>query len=186
MLDNLFGYHAVGKPHIAWIRYGSDYWGDLWYSTKPDANWAEEAITSEPGKDEWPGFGRYFAIDAEGYGHIVYDYPDSEEIWQIMYAKSKEPIAEPAGITDSIPPFTKLITLEVNGSQISFNIPQSSFVRINLYDASGAMVREIAQGSYSSGRYELTLNRGGLSSGVYFVRLQTNTCSANAKMVYVK
>ncbi|NLI99133.1 T9SS type A sorting domain-containing protein [bacterium] len=185
VLDNLFGYHAVGKPHIAWIRYGSDYWGDLWYSTKPDANWAEEAITSEPGKDEWPGFGRYFAIDAEGYGHIVYDYPDSEEIWQIMYAKSKEPIAEPVAIAED-PPRNLSPSLSICGAQIRFSIPQSSFIRLTLYDASGRMVKELASGTYPAGQNEIGVNSSALPAGVYFARLESNNASVNARMVLIK
>lgn len=184
VLDNLFGYLAVGKPHIAWIRYDDEYWGDLYYSSKPEGSWVEEAITSEPGKDEWPGYGRYFAIDKENYGHIVYDFPDENDVWQIMYAKSTEPLAEPVAITEI--PNGLSPSLRIEGSRIRFDLAQSSSIRLTLYDASGRMINELASGTYPAGQNEITIHSGNLPSGVYFARLESANTSASARMILVK
>lgn len=178
-----------GNPHIVWMRslqINDTVWQyDLWYAEKTQTGWEEEAITSTPGIDEKPGYGHYFEIDNQGYGHIVWSAPDTTDwIDRIYHAKSKTPIA--AGVAQTSPPEIPSPSLCVEGSRIRFELAQSSFVRICLYDASGRKVRNLVSGYYSSGEQDVPLSIEGLSRGVYFVRLENNGFSANAGFVVTR
>lgn len=184
-LDNIFGFHAIGNPHIAWIRYDSDWWGDLWYGAKPEDAWVEEAITSEPETDEWPGYGHYFAIDNQNYGHIVYDFPDDDGWWQIMYAKSTEPLAEPVSVGEN-PVLTDPVELIVNGTTVNFSLSVSGTVKLDLFDVSGRHVSNLVSGSFNSGNHSIPILTTSLSSGVYFVRIEASGYQANVRFVLIK
>lgn len=183
-LDKIYGYHAIGNPHVAWIRYDSDWWGDLWFASKSQDTWAEEAITSEPGTDEWPGYGHYFAVDNEGYGHIVYDFPDGNEVWQIFYAKSTEPIAEPVAVAEHQVP--DVIKVWVSGSTVHFSLSRTSPVSVDLFDASGRFIEKLASGIFASGEHSVTVDNPGLACGVYFVHARMADQRLSAKLVVTR
>ncbi len=177
------GYLGIGNPHVVWMHADAEWSYDLYYAGKTTGPWAEEPITSTPQEDEWPGYGHYFSIDVEGYGHVVYDFPDDNEIWQIYYAKSKEPLI--SGIAErpaEINPFD----LEVRGSTIRFSLPNASSIRLDLFDASGRRVTCIASGIYAAGDHAIPINSVGLPAGVYFVQGEIAGRSASAKFVLTK
>lgn len=61
---------------------------------------------------------------------------------------------------------------------IKFRLPESSQVDIILYDLAGREVSHPVKGSFQTGSYEVKLNYGDLSSGVYFYKMQTEKFSA--------
>lgn len=174
------------NPHVVWNRLDGFVNPALWYSSKKNGDWVDEGVI--PGGFDIspePGYGRYFAIDALGYGHLVYSmYDYSTGSYQIYYAKSKEPLA--TGIVEDRQLSSSSLRVEVKGSRILFYIPQTSIVRLSLYDVSGCRVQEIAQGFYASGQHEKTINPREFSSGVYFVRAETSGKSASARLVLIK
>jgi len=183
-LEIVYGsYLGIGNPHVVWMHADAEWSYDLYYAGKTTGPWAEEPITSTPQEDEWPGYGHYFSIDVEGYGHVVYDFPDDNEIWQIYYAKSKEPLI--SGIAErpaEINPFD----LEVRGSTIRFSLPNASSIRLDLFDASGRRVTCIASGIYAAGDHAIPINSVGLPAGVYFVQGEIAGRSASAKFVFAR
>ncbi len=56
-------------------------------------------------------------------------------------------------------------------TKIRYQLNRSGYVRLELFDASGKMLRTLADGFQSKGEYNVTLNAEGLSSGVYYCRL---------------
>jgi len=175
------GYLGIGNPHVVWMHADADWWYDLYYAGKTTGAWSpEEPVTSTPEKDELPGYGRYFAVDVEGYGHLVFCAEDEDGVTQIYYAKSKEPLI--SGIAErpaEINPFD----LEVRGSTIHFSLPEASSIRLNLYDAAGRRVRSLTSGVYESGEHSVPINQAELSAGVYFVHLESNNRQASVKFV---
>ncbi|TKJ44319.1 hypothetical protein CEE36_00845 [candidate division TA06 bacterium B3_TA06] len=169
-----------GDPHLVWIKSVND-WYDLAYGNKLSGSWMSEDITDTPDEDEYPGYDRYFAIDAAGYGHVVYDFPDTNYMWQIYHAKSTEPLTGSA-IAEQ-PASSNPLNLEIRGSSVHFSLQVTSPLRLDLYDALGRRVTCIASGTYAAGEHSIPINSTDLSAGVYFIRMEAGGYSACAKFV---
>lgn len=174
-----------GNPHVTWIHADAEWWYDLYYANKLGGSWVEQPVLITSELDEFPGFGRYFALDDNNYGHITYCAEDEHAVSQIYYAMTSEPVIN-TGIADETPGAPSF-KLDVRGASIRFDLPYSSFVNINLYDASGRLVKEIASGSYAHGEHTLYADYSGLTSGVYFVRAVYDESKVEtARLVLVK
>jgi hypothetical protein len=65
-------------------------------------------------------------------------------------------------------------------TNITFNLKESSFVAVKIYDLSGRLVQTLASGQMSAGKQQLlwdtqATNGSSLASGVYLVQLSTPT-----------
>jgi flagellar hook assembly protein FlgD len=65
------------------------------------------------------------------------------------------------------------------GTAINYGLPQSSRVKLCVFDAAGRLVKPLADGTQTAGRYSLVWNgkdtKGRqLANGIYFIRLQTD------------
>jgi enediyne biosynthesis protein E4 len=69
---------------------------------------------------------------------------------------------------------------------IKFDIPASQNVNVIVFDVTGRLVCKLFEGFLSAGSYETEWNGNGVSSGIYFCRLETNTGSMTRKMLLVK
>jgi hypothetical protein len=69
---------------------------------------------------------------------------------------------------------------------INYSIPYASNVKIALYDILGNQVKVLADEYKTAGNYSYTLNAAGLSSGIYFVRLNAGTSSKIIKITLAK
>jgi hypothetical protein len=57
---------------------------------------------------------------------------------------------------------------------------------LRVFDAMGRLVRTLFEGKQSQGTYSFSFNAAGLSSGIYFVQLQTETQLYTQKLVLIK
>lgn len=74
---------------------------------------------------------------------------------------------------------------------ISYDLPEHSHVRVNIYNVNGRLVRTLTNAAQSAGRNDLHwdgMDDSGdqISTGIYFARLQTGDYSKTIKMVYLK
>ena len=69
---------------------------------------------------------------------------------------------------------------------IGFNLPTSSEVRLEVFDILGRVVESRDLGVYPSGEGRFEFDGSGLSSGVYFYRLTTESATQTRKMMLVK
>ena len=69
---------------------------------------------------------------------------------------------------------------------IRFQIPNSSFVNLKVYDILGNEVATLVNEEKSSGSYEANWNASNLSSGVYFCKLQAGSFVETRKMILLK
>ncbi len=70
---------------------------------------------------------------------------------------------------------------------INFTIPYASPVKINLYNVNGVKVQTLVDNkNMLPGKYSVKIDREKLSSGVYFIRLETNARNLTRKLVFVK
>jgi hypothetical protein len=105
--------------------------------------------------------------------------------------KVLDDLGEPYAVTES-PPDVHLLTLEAGPSPvrrtllIRFTLPEPAFVRLTLYNAAGARVRELLSGPRGSGRHELRLPTHELATGAYFCRLEAGGRAFTAKLELVR
>lgn len=74
-----------------------------------------------------------------------------------------------------------------NGTTIiSYSIPLKSYIKIELYNISGQLIKKIVDRSHEVGYYSIALNTENLSSGIYFYKLEAGDFVQTRKMVLVK
>jgi len=74
-----------------------------------------------------------------------------------------------------------------SATDLRFVLPSSSRgVQIKLYDVAGRFVRTIDAGTFGPGPQAARIDTQGLASGVYFLRLQTASGTARAKLAVVR
>lgn len=71
-------------------------------------------------------------------------------------------------------------------TSIKFDIVKSGYVSLKVFDMSGKEVKTLVSGIRQSGNNEVNFNAEGLSSGVYYCRLQTADFSSIIKMTLLK
>jgi hypothetical protein len=69
---------------------------------------------------------------------------------------------------------------------ISYDIPKSSQVSVKIYDMLGRLVATLVDGVQSPSGYRVEWNPSGLSSGVYFYRIQAQSLDGSGDFVAVK
>ncbi len=71
-------------------------------------------------------------------------------------------------------------------TQISFEIPEASHVRLDVFDMSGRRVASLVDEGRSAGRHTVNFDASGLSSGIYMSRLQAGAHTVTGRMTLVK
>ncbi|MBS1493906.1 MAG: aryl-sulfate sulfotransferase [Bacteroidetes bacterium] len=69
---------------------------------------------------------------------------------------------------------------------IRYDLPDQSDVKITVFNMLGQNVQEVVKTNQTPGIYEYVFNGSGLTSGVYFYRIKTNTFTDTKRMVLVK
>lgn len=69
---------------------------------------------------------------------------------------------------------------------ISFDLPDSSPVRLAVYDLLGREVKVLADGQMTAGRHEIQFDAQGLPSGTYLYRLETSAGAVSRTMSLLK
>lgn len=169
-----------GTPHVTWYSWTAPYlvWtNEVWYTARTGGSWSERD-SLPPNEAKMFGPVNPFHIDTEGYGHVCYTIYGS-----LYYVKTTEPLS--TAIKES-PPQTTRLSLEVRGSTIHFSLSQSSAIRLDLYDACGRRVQNLASGSYEAGEHVIPIKPAELPAGVYFVRAEIVGQSTSAKFVMTR
>ena len=72
-------------------------------------------------------------------------------------------------------------------TNIRFEVPNSTPVTINIYNAVGQLVTTLINGqSFAPGTYSVTWDASNVSSGVYFYQLKTDSYQQTMKMILLK
>ncbi len=71
-------------------------------------------------------------------------------------------------------------------TSISFDVPSTANVRIEVYNTLGQLVAELLNGEVTPGRHTVSFDASGLPSGLYMVRMQSGEFMATRKMNLVK
>lgn len=71
-------------------------------------------------------------------------------------------------------------------TQIQFDLPDASEVRLTIFDVTGREVASLVNESLAPGQHSVSFNASALSSGVYFYRLAAGSFVETKKMVLLK
>jgi Secretion system C-terminal sorting domain/Immune inhibitor A-like, MAM domain/Carboxypeptidase regulatory-like domain len=101
-----------------------------------------------------------------GFGAAEGEWADTP--WDLAIAGLSTPLEVPAAyeVTTAYPnPFNPTATIEIA-------LPETADLKVNVYNVTGQMVAELANGQFSAGSHELVIDGSALASGVYFVHTQ--------------
>ena len=109
--------------------------------------------------------------------------PLLEAIWNSMQAVSvinNTPSPEPMRLYNSYPnPFNSSTTIQ-------FSIPQNSHLTLDILDINGGIVEKLFSGKLKKGSHSVKWNPPHISSGIYFMVLQSNKNVMTNKLLYIK
>jgi hypothetical protein len=71
-------------------------------------------------------------------------------------------------------------------TQIAYDLPHSTVVKLDVYDVQGRFVRELVNGTVAAGSHVVLFDGSKLASGLYLYRLSTPEYSATGKMMLMK
>lgn len=75
-------------------------------------------------------------------------------------------------------------------TKITFSLPEKANVVLSVYNPVGELVRRLTEKEYEAGKYEIDFNASGLTSGVYFYRIDVTGDKGNytdsKKLVLIK
>jgi hypothetical protein len=71
-------------------------------------------------------------------------------------------------------------------TRIRFSLPVPSHAKLTVYNVLGRHVSTLADGYFEAGTHTVTWNAAGISSGVYFYRVETDRNTASRKMLLLK
>ncbi len=100
----------------------------------------------------------------------------------------------PIGITNNNNNLPKKFLLSQNfpnpfnpATKISYEVPKTSFIEIELYDLNGKLLMKLTSGTKNYGKYEIEFDGTEYSSGIYFYTMIANGELINAKkMILLK
>ena len=125
-----------------------------------------------------------FLINSNGYGFVVCNgkifrsFSTIQNITNIV-SQGENPLTY-FNLSQNYPnPFNPVTT-------ISYQIPQTSFVSLKVYDILGTEIAIIVNEEKPAGEFEVEFDGTGLASGIYFYKLQTRNYNSVKKMVLLK
>jgi hypothetical protein len=71
-------------------------------------------------------------------------------------------------------------------TNIKFDIPENGIVKLNIYDITGRIISELVNDNMSAGSYSYDFKAAGLSSGIYFYKIESADFVQIRKMILVK
>ncbi len=137
-------------------------------------------------------FAGNFDVDFDVIAMMPNYFPDGDPGEQVYYWDNVE-LSTATSIADNTSDVPKGYSLNQNypnpfnpTTQISFELPATSQVTLNVYNTVGQKVAVLANGMFSSGQHSIQIDASNLSSGIYMYRLEADNFSAVRKMTLIK
>ncbi len=71
-------------------------------------------------------------------------------------------------------------------TMIQIELDQSTYLQANVYDINGRFVKKLIEKDFQSGRHEIKFKNNGLTSGIYFIKIQNVEIQRTLKVVLLK
>jgi hypothetical protein len=164
--DTVFRY-SEGSPeilsHESYCQNPRIYFDSLWFRT-------DSGLTEW----RWEHCIDYLDFGGEAFG--------SARLISAIITSVDEPV--------SLPSRTRLITNYPNPfngtTTIGYDLEKGGPVSLTLYDMNGRLILSVDEGYKNPGNHSITLKEEGLSSGVYFVQLQTTDVIQVGRLIYLR
>ncbi len=149
-----------GRDHFPWVV------GAILYNEDGSSSFAYYEVDNTPATLD-------LGVDAEGWDYVIFYLQATYETTLTMtYDFTIEALT--GGIEGTIP--EPMVTLNAvnpitSGSMINFNLPETGFTTLNVYDMGGRMIQNIHAGELTAGEHNLAWDADGLAMGSYFLRL---------------
>lgn len=173
--------------HIVWwdARIGNE---EIYYkrSTDGGTSWGTDTRLSTSSAES-----QYASVTVSGTAvHVVWN-DDRDGNWEIYYKRDQT--GNTVGITTISNVIPDGFSLSQNypnpfnpSTKIEFDIPNSSFIKLAVYDMLGREVSSLVNENLQPGTYEYDFDASGLNSGVYFYKISTEGFSEVKKMILLK
>jgi len=135
------------------------------------------------------------AIDAVTGGNIfaemkaITNFPTIDSV----YTQAKSAFLTLVSVKDEGAPVAREFRVEQNypnpfnpTTQITFTVPEKALVRVKVFDILGREVATLVNTTLNSGEYTIPWNAAGLTSGVYFFRVEAGKFAATRKALLLK
>lgn len=176
-------YVATQGVEIEWTT--ASEWNSLGFyvyrSADPNGSYEKLTVTMIPNQGNTSSGSDYSYIDSEAKEGVAYWYKIEEvnsdggsTFFGPIYVHDTSAKPHSFELSQNFPnPFN-------NGTVIRYQLPEDAFVNLSVYDILGQKVRTLVNETQPTNYYEITWNGKGdknrvLPSGVYFMRLQTET-----------
>src|SRR5690606_19678322 len=159
--------------------YAANGTGGVWVSNNSGVNWTQrnEGFGGLNVQNVFISGSYIYASAYTGSNHTVFRRPLSELVG-IQNISSEIP--DGFSLQQNYPnPFNP-------STKIKFAIPNSSFVKLAVYDMLGREVSSLVNEQLQPGTYEYEFEASGLISGVYFYKISTDNFSEVRKMILIK
>ncbi|MCK6462826.1 MAG: T9SS type A sorting domain-containing protein [Candidatus Pacebacteria bacterium] len=122
-------------------------------------------------------FLRSLAISPEGY---LFAGTQNYGLYRSSKIVFRKPLPATYFLNQNYPnPFNSITTIE-------FSIPQTGFTTLTIFNALGQKVETLIADHLEADSYSIRWNASGLTSGIYFYRLQSNNFTDSKKLVLVQ
>lgn len=133
----------------------------------------------------------YYDQPGGGYGtEVVGDYAYSGEGYHLSVYDCSEAMSIESPYIQETPIIFKLYPPYPNpfnpSTTISFDLPEAGNVSLKVYDIAGREVAKLMNGYQNAGNHEVIFDAEGLTSGVYFVRLEAGGFRQTKKILLIK
>jgi hypothetical protein len=117
-------------------------------------------------------------------------YPDGQESWQLMPPTPNAVNQKKLKVEKNDPQPEIGFSVFPNPFNLTtvlwFDLPRPGLVKVDLYNALGQLIGMLVEERFESGRYQRELNARGLSSGIFFCRVQAGGYQKVVKILVIK
>lgn len=96
-----------------------------------------------------------------------------------VFGQSGKPVSETGLLSEYPNPFN-------HATHLTFAVPMTGFVSLSVYSQQGIRVADLVKGVYHAGQYQVWFDGSKMSSGAYFVRLESSYSRQTKKFLLVK
>ena len=121
---------------------------------------------------------------------VNFDNTNSGDMWNFASSKPVQ-ISPASGISNNSTPVEYHLYQNYPNpfnpsTSIKFDMKKNGNVSLKIFDLSGKEVKTLFNGYKQSGNHEVNFNANGLSSGIYFCKLETSDYTSMIKMTLLK
>ena len=175
-------------------------WADVWIDSTQgllyhkylikDANFSNHYPKLVTGSYEWTTKSNLYNDESI----LIFNSPRIANLfYQEFHQRYKESSGHPLGIMNvsSVVPGSFILHQNYPNpfnptTKIKFEIYSNTNVKLSVFDILGKKITTLINGKLNTGVYETEFDASGLSSGIYFYRLETESYNAIKRMVYLK